>query len=416
MLGLPNAFGIQDWIEENAPQKIQPAVLVVADGYIRCEHADLVDACLPQFGMNFTSEPLVDNTLHGTGVASAMIAKVNNQISAVGLGGYRNRVQFVPDKIANADGSTNSNLMRLAYQHAFDLKVTNHLNIVGVVVAAGGFGDSNQAESLRLIRLLASQKIALIVAAGFNGVDLDNAPLKLYPAAYAATEPNVLTVAAHDENGNLLPESPFGKNTVAIAALGKNVQVINPNDPTNNSTGSMSNTSPAAGQAGGAYAVVWAYKTHQMAKALRRIKRGGQGSIPGVQFGTLNLEHALGEFPVNLLVTDNNRLWGLDSVTHRAEAIPGDSVFFPDHRNRLMLFCENLDEPLAAADLSVQLRDSTGKTITLVPEFVGELSGWEWITQVNIKLPPVPTDLAAGEIQIKVTARGQTSTALFSLR
>src|ERR1700730_11135111 len=135
VLGLPGGYGMQDWIEANTPQRVQPVVILLADGSGRCDHPDLAEACLMQYAMNFIGEPYADNNLHGTGMASAMLAKVNNRMAAASPGGYRGRIQFVPDKVLTSQNFASSISLRAAYQHAYDLKTRDGLNVIAVVTS-----------------------------------------------------------------------------------------------------------------------------------------------------------------------------------------------------------------------------------------------------------------------------------------
>ncbi len=416
MMGFNRGWGLQNQIEEQAPSSIRNSVIVLADGSVRCDLPEFREVCLPQFARNFTDEPYLDSNGHGDAFASAIIGQVNNGMYATGSAGHRKRVWIVPDKVLKSDGTSSSNWLRGAYQHAIDLKIEEGLDVIGVATSVSGPGDSNMPESLRLIRKLGDEEMALIAAAGNGGVDLDNAALKLYPAAYAATEPNVLAVPAFIQAGTALtPNSPRGEKTCAVAGWGQDYPVADPSDPNHVNTGSFSGTSPAAALVAGVYGEAWSYRTHKMAKALRRVKRGAVGPLPGVQFGKVNLEGALGDFPVTLLTTENGRALSFGAVTQIAEPIPNNSLFAADGRNRLTLFAENVDAPLAPVDIFIKLEDSMGRQIIVVPEHVGEIPKFEWITQIYIKLPKVPEDFSAGEVTITFTVRGHTTTARVNL-
>ncbi len=405
-------YGWQDWIEAHPPASgIQDVVALILDTKIDAtDIPDLSDQWLRQFSQNFTDEdPSLDVNEHGTNVASAFIGDVNNQMNGIGTAGYKNHVWFVSDKTNRSDGSTNSNWLRAGYQHALDLKTRDHLNIRLIIVSSGGFGDSNPAESLRLIRLLAAQGIMIFAGAGFNGVDMDAAAVKFYPAAYAATEPNVIAVAATDSTGAALdPNSPFG-SMIQYAALGQNVQVVDPGDPSHINTGSASGTSVANPLAAGIWAQIWAYRFHQMAKVRRRFDRSCGGPIPKVKCGVPRLGKALEDVPVTLLEGPDGVAIVMESVTNRSGiTYPREAPvkFGSDTRNRIQLFVENVDEPLSAAELTVTFEDSTHRTFTGTVEYCGEISQQEWSTQVIVALP---ADLFPGSVKITFSARGSTS-------
>jgi hypothetical protein len=363
--------------------------------------------CLPQLAQNFTDEPFYfDNNDHGEGVASAFVSTVNNHLAALGTGGYGGKVRFIPDKTVRSDNTTTSTFLRRAYQHALDLKATG-VNIKLLIISSVTIGDSNSQESLRLIRLLKDQDIVIVAGAGFGGTDLDNAPIKLYPAAYGLTEPNVRGVAATDPSGSSLePASPFGPRTLKWAALGRNVAIYNPSDPTGATTGSGSGTSLAAPLAAGIYAAACVYRGQSMTKVLRRLDRSCRGPIAGVSCGVPRLGKALEDVPVTPLV------FPLESVTQKLAPFSQTSLFATDGRNRIMLFLENVDAPLASTEISVTLQDSGNHVFLFTPELVREIQGNEWMTQVNLRLPP---DIASGQVRITITARGTSSELITSV-
>lgn len=85
-------------------------------------------------------------------------------------------------------------------------------------------------------------------------------------------------------------------------------------------------------------------------------------------------------------------------------------------RTRVALFCRNL-KLLPGEDASavtVTAEDSLHKITELPVEFVGKVTGFDWLTQVNVKLPD---DLAgAGEVLVRVSLRGaQSNKALMNV-
>lgn len=408
---LPNGFGWIDWLKLHPPVGgVEKVVAVIADGSVNCDGMpEIRQQCLPQFAQNFTDEPTyLDNNTHGAAVASAFISTVNNQMGAFGTAGYGDSIQFIPDKVLRSDDISRSSFLRGAYQHALDLRQNQHLNVRLVLTSAPTQGDSDTAESLRLIRLMAEQGIMLFAAAGNNGINLDEATVKFYPGSYEATEPNVRGVAGTDETGlKLDPASPFGPKTLRWAALGKNVQVFNVFDPTNMTTVSASGTSMSAPLAAGIYAATWAFRVHQIAKALRRVDRSCAGPVAGVSCGVPRLGEALKDVPVTLLAAP------LESVTQRTGPFSNNSLFSLDQRNRIMLFLENVDEPLTASEVSITLEDSTNHIFVVIPEHMGEIRNHEWITQINVALP---ADISLGQLKITLLARESITTVITSLQ
>jgi uncharacterized protein (TIGR03437 family) len=63
--------------------------------------------------------------------------------------------------------------------------------------------------------------------------------------------------------------------------------------------------------------------------------------------------------------------------------------FSPDQRTRLVLFARNVD--LQAGEESTvvkaQVEDSQRKVIPLNVEYIGKVSGFDWLTQIVVRLP-----------------------------
>ncbi len=83
--------------------------------------------------------------------------------------------------------------------------------------------------------------------------------------------------------------------------------------------------------------------------------------------------------------------------------------FSADGRTRVMLFAVNLKllPGEDASALNAQGEDSQQRAFALPVEFVGAVPSFDWLTQVNVKLPD---GLAgAGDVWVSVTLRGETS-------
>ena len=63
----------------------------------------------------------------------------------------------------------------------------------------------------------------IVAAAGNNSTDDDNSSTLFSPASYSVDYPNVISVAATDNNGALASFSNYGVGTVQLAAPGLNV-------------------------------------------------------------------------------------------------------------------------------------------------------------------------------------------------
>lgn len=110
---------------------------------------------------------------------------------------------------------------------------------------------------------------------------------------------------------------------------------------------------------------------------------------------------------------NSTRAAALDSVLFRSEVFPivNDRNFSSDQRTRIIVFAIGLK--LAAGEtasaVTASAEDSQGGVRPLTVEFVGQVPGFNWLSQVVIKLSdqlPVP-----GDEKIRITLHGQTSNA-----
>ena len=101
--------------------------------------------------------------------------------------------------------------------------------------------------------------------------------------------------------------------------------------------------------------------------------------------------------PPPALVTEENTdiAIALDSVTMLRDPFPLTSTlnFSSDNRTRVMLFAVNLDL-LPGEDstaVTAQAEDALLNTYPLAVEFVGKVPGYDWLTEVVVKLDNLPT-------------------------
>ncbi|MEK6282619.1 MAG: DUF4394 domain-containing protein [Acidobacteriota bacterium] len=112
--------------------------------------------------------------------------------------------------------------------------------------------------------------------------------------------------------------------------------------------------------------------------------------------------------PVLLRELNSPRAIALDSVSMLRDPLPVKSKynFSSDKRTRLMLFASNI-ELMAGENSSVitaQAEDSNGIVYPLTVEFVGKVPNFDWLTQINVKLPDgLSTDGIFGPDYIWVT-------------
>ena len=170
-------------------------------------------------GWNFVSDNKtpVDDLGHGTHVAGIIGAAGNNWL---GVAGVMWHVKLMPLKVLNSSGSGTTSDVVSAIQYA----VSKGVKIINA--SYGGFSYS-QAE-YNAISSANSQGVLFVASAG-NGdpvacgelgkcIGVNNDLTPMYPASYNL--PNIISVAATDQNDKLASFSNFGFNSVDVAAPG----------------------------------------------------------------------------------------------------------------------------------------------------------------------------------------------------
>lgn len=185
-------------------------------------------------GWNFVdnNNDVSDDVGHGTHISGIIKREFNRH-----TGGELPNSTFVPSvrlmilKYYDPHGKNQNNLNNStrAIQYANKMKVK-------VINYSGGGGESNQAESVALHKSL-QENILVVAAAGNNFSNTD--VKKYYPANYALK--NIISVAATNRSGELMPFSNYGRLSVDIAAPGKWILSTLPH----NKYGVMSGTSQA---------------------------------------------------------------------------------------------------------------------------------------------------------------------------
>jgi serine protease len=117
-------------------------------------------------------------------------------------------VKMMPIKVLNADGEGSDADIAAGIQYA----VTNHAKVINA--SFGGYSYSSTLYDA--IAAANSAGILLVAAAGNEGVNNDLTPN--YPSSYDL--PNIIAVAATDQDDRRVPFSNFGPLTVDVAAPG----------------------------------------------------------------------------------------------------------------------------------------------------------------------------------------------------
>lgn len=163
-------------------------------------------------GWNFAdndNDPM-DSFGHGTHVAGILAAKGDN---GIGVAGVCWTAKIMPVRFLDSSG-TGTVANEVA---GIEYAVKNGAKIINASFAAESSTPS-QAEK-DAITSANSAGVLFIAAAGNSGTDNDTTPS--YPASHGL--PNIIAVAATDQNDNLATFSNYGATSVDVAAPGENI-------------------------------------------------------------------------------------------------------------------------------------------------------------------------------------------------
>jgi hypothetical protein len=131
--------------------------------------------------------------------------------------------------------------------------------------------------------------------------------------------------------------------------------------------------------------------------------------------GDLTASFAGTQFPIPLLatpilLTEENSLQALalESVAFLRAPFPVTTPrnFSSDQRNRLTLFAVNA-EVRPGDSVTAQAEDSLHPPYNLPVEFIGKVPGYDWLTQLVVKLPDELS--SALEVSVTINVRGSAS-------
>ncbi|MBN2346440.1 MAG: S8 family serine peptidase, partial [Candidatus Aminicenantes bacterium] len=159
------------------------------------------------------SDPMdIDN--HGTHVAGILAAVGNNGTGVCGVA-WQARIMalkgFRPDMYIHDSDCIE------AIEYAVMMKRDRGVNLVAINASFGGGGENPLQEDA--IAEAGDNGIAFVCAAGNDGSDNEATPF--YPSSY--DPPNIVAVAASDENDRLASFSNYGASAVDLAAPGANI-------------------------------------------------------------------------------------------------------------------------------------------------------------------------------------------------
>lgn len=156
----------------------------------------------------------IDFNIHGTHVAGTIGAAGNNAIGGTGVCW---KARIMPLRALDSIGSGTTDEIAAAIDYAVD----NGAQVINMSLGGGGTPGDIMDMSIAAAH---SAGVLVIAAAGNEGVDNDTTPS--YPASY--DRPNIITVAATDQDDALAGFSNYGDTSVDIAAPGTNIYSTTP--------------------------------------------------------------------------------------------------------------------------------------------------------------------------------------------
>ena len=196
-------------------------------------------------GYNFVADngnPMDDNG-HGTHVAGTIAAEGKG----IGVTGVAYSTTIMPLKFLDANGSGYLSDAVEAINYATMERTVYGVNVRVDNCSWGGGGFSAAMQSA--IQAANNAGIMVVTAAGNSGTNNDTSPQ--YPANYNL--PNVISVAASNQNNQLASFSNYGAATVDIAAPGVSIYSTTPN----NTYSTYSGTSMATPHVSAVAAMAW---------------------------------------------------------------------------------------------------------------------------------------------------------------
>ncbi|MFN8389310.1 MAG: S8 family serine peptidase [Bdellovibrionota bacterium] len=236
----------------------------------------VVDDVYGYNAINPSAAPLDDNG-HGTHCSGTIGGAGNN---SRGVAGVNWNVKIMGLKFLDSTGSGSTNDAVSAIEYAIRMKQRG----VNLKVLSNSWGGGGQSQALEDAIAAANNAGILFVAAAGNSAS-DNDVVPSYPASYS--QPNVLSVAAIDQNGNLASFSNYGATSVDLAAPGVNILSTTPN----NTYSAYSGTSMATPHVSGVAALLAANEptltvTQLRARLIGTVKPlttlSGQMVAPGI--------------------------------------------------------------------------------------------------------------------------------------
>jgi len=215
-----------------------------------------------------------DGAGHGTLLASVIGAARGNG----GYVGIAPQVKILPVKMMGGAGGA-------AWSDAAPARAIRYAIAHGARIINCSWGGLNVAPFPGLaaaLRAAARANVLVVISAGNDGVDLDDAAHFVQsPNAQAYRLPNTLTVANFSNAGRLASDSNYGAHHVQIASLG---DTLWGDYPGSTSGGYVGGTSAAAATVSGVAALLFSVFPHASAAQVRgAIIAGANRDVPGLR-------------------------------------------------------------------------------------------------------------------------------------
>ena len=222
-------------------------------------------------GYNFCADTgnATDDNGHGTHVAGIIGADGNN---GQGVTGVNWSVSLMSLKFMAADGSGYTSDAIRAINYATMLRTQYGVNIRVINASWGGGGYD--ASLYSAIQSAGNAGILFVAAAGNMPISNDSDPQ--YPASYNL--PNVIAVAATDQNDQLANFSGYGASTVQLAAPGTQIY----STYVGGGYTYLSGTSMASPEVAGVAALAWAVAPNDSVAQIRSAILQGVDQLPSL--------------------------------------------------------------------------------------------------------------------------------------
>ena len=158
----------------------------------------------------------LDDDFHGTHVSGTIAAKLNG----AGIVGLAPGVKLMALKFLGDDldcGWDDQAIAAIEYAKSFGVRISN--NSWARPASAPPFGDPE--DDVPLYEAIEDSGMLFVAAAGNSGQDLDNVSRPSIPASFDL--PNILSVAAVDNTGQLASFSNYGETSVDVSAPGVDI-------------------------------------------------------------------------------------------------------------------------------------------------------------------------------------------------